>query len=47
VQSQETTLDVSAGSNLDLVVNSNGSQTNDFTVLRMTIEQQVQQCEPK
>lgn len=47
VQSQQEVLTVSAGSNLDLVVNSNGPQTNDFTVLRMTIEQQVQQCEPK
>lgn len=47
VQSHQETLNVSAGSNLDLVVNSNGSQTNDFTILRMTIEQQVQQCGPK
>jgi tetratricopeptide (TPR) repeat protein len=47
VLSHQTTLDVSAGTNLDLVLNSNGSQTNDFTMLRMTIEQQVQQCEPK
>jgi tetratricopeptide (TPR) repeat protein len=47
VLSHQTTLNVSAGSNLDLALNSNGSQTNDLTLLRLTIEQQVQQCEPK
>ena len=47
VLSDQMTLAVSAGTNLDLVVNSNGSQTDDLTLLRMTIDQQVSQCTPQ
>lgn len=47
IRSHQVTLDVTSNANLDLALNSAGSQTNDFTLLRMTIEQQVQQCEPK
>lgn len=35
---------VSAGNNVDFIVNANGRQEADFTVLRVTIFQQVAQC---
>lgn len=47
IRSHQVTLDVSSGANLDLALNSAGSQVNDLTLLRMTIEQQVAQCSPK
>ena len=45
--SAQVTLDVAVGTNLDLVLNNAGSQTNDFTLVRMTIDRQISQCTPQ
>lgn len=46
-QAPPISLTVSSGDNIDLVVGSNGNQTNDMTLVRMTIEQMVPQCTPQ
>jgi hypothetical protein len=43
-QSVQIPWTVAAGHNLDLVLNANGTQTNDYTYLHMMVQQQVAQC---